>query len=105
MERGKLKHKAIIEMPIKTSDGMGGFTEKWAVAGTRMASIWNKRSGEHVVDGKITHSALWSVRISYFEDLDTGYRLNVKGVHLNILSMMPVDFGYRYIDLVCRVLD
>ena len=105
MERGKLKHKAYIEMPIKTSDGVGGFTETWGLAETRMASIWKRRSGEHVVDGKITHSAMWDVRISYVKDLKTGYRLNVNNIHLEILSVMPVDFGKRYIDMVCRTLE
>ena len=105
MQRGKLKHKAIIEMPIKTSDGMGGYTESWGIAATRMASVWKRRSGEHVVDGKITHSALWDIRIDYVDALKTGYRLNIDNTKFEILSAMPVDFRKRYLDLVCRVLS
>ena len=106
MQRGKLKNKAYIEMPTKVADGMGGYTEgSYAHIATRMASVWKRRSGEHVVDGKITHSALWDVRIDYVKELKTGYRLTIEGVAFEILSVMPVDFRKRFHDLVCRVLE
>ena len=105
MERGRLRHKATIERPEKTADGMGGFTEEWHVFAVRQASIWRRRSGEHYVDGKLVHAALWDIRITYVPNLKSGYRLLVEDSVFEILSVMPTEFKKRYVDLVCRVIE
>ena len=105
MERGKLKHTADIEYPVKVADGMGGSTETWSSFAVRQAAIWGKRGGEHVVNDKLTHAALWNIRISYVADLKSGYRITVEDSTFEILSIMPVQFQKRYIDLTCRVMD
>ena len=105
MQRGKLRHRVDIEHPIQTADGQGGFTNAWHLFVRRNASIWKRKSDEHVQEGKTVHVALWDVRVDYIPNLKTGYRMNYDGTVFEILSSMPVDFKKRYTDMVCRVIE
>lgn len=105
MRLGQFKHRVDIKQPVKTADGMGGYTETWSTVAVRQAAIWNYKGKERVVDGKLTEETIWNVRIRYYADIHSGMRLVLGDTTFEILSVAPFEFRKIYQDLSCRVLN
>ena len=105
MNPGRLRHRVEIQQPIKTADGMGGFTEGWSSMAIRQAAIWNLKGKEKVIDGKLTEETIWNIRIRYLEGIGSGMRVVYGNTVFEILAVAPFEFRKIYQDLSCRLHD
>jgi len=107
-----LKKVITIEEYANTTDGMGGFTKVWSTVtglGSLRAAIWPISARERIENQQIEHEITHRVRCWYRSGIEPENR--VKWVYagttryFKIQSIINVDEGNRYIDMICEEID
>ncbi len=101
----RLKKRIIIEEPIRTADGAGGFTITWNRVGDAWVEIVpkNQVSNRESFDyGKLNNNSLYSVVLRYREDIKHTMRLVVDGQVLNIRAIINPDFGRKTLEIIAE---
>ena len=78
----------VITRKTLTSDGMGGFTETWAAAGTVVGRVWpaTESGAESLMADRITESDAWVITVPYATDVTAKDRITADGRTFEVVS-------------------
>ena len=105
---GKLNKRVVIQHPVSTADGMGGFTVVWTDLSTIWAGIWPVSAAEMVRSMQATMEITHRIRIRYQRyDIKPQYRIKftdtVKGArYFNVISITNPNEHQEWLDLLCK---
>lgn len=79
---------AVISRKTLTADGMGGFTETWAAAGTVSCRVWpaTESGAESLLADRITESDAWVITLPYATDITAKDRIVADGRTFEVVS-------------------
>lgn len=102
---GNLRHRVVLEAPVRTPDGGGGSVVGW----TPVAEVWAEiRTGQgqeamiaEALSGRVSHV----VTIRYRDGVDHTMRLRFGGRLFAITAVVDHDEGHRFLACYCREQD
>lgn len=103
MNIGLLTHKMVIETPVLTPDGGGGFTVAWAHLDDVYAALTELGGQEMPQDAQITPSQPCRVVIHYRNDLGSKMRLREDATVYNIVSLRDPDGGKTWLEIIAQM--
>ena len=79
---------AVISRKTLTADGMGGFTETWAAAGTVTCRVWpaSESGAESLIADRITESDAWVITVPYATDITAKDRVVADGRTFEVVT-------------------
>lgn len=82
---------AVITRRTLTSDGMGGFTETWAAAGTVTCRVWpaQESGAERLIADRITEADAWVLTLPYGTDVLADDRISADGRTFEVVAPLP----------------
>ena len=105
---GKLNKRVVIQHPVSTADGMGGFTVVWTDLSTIWGGIWPVSAAEMVRSMQATMEITHRIRIRYQRyEIKPSYRIKftdtVKGTrYFNIASIVNPDERQEWLDILAK---
>lgn len=100
MDVGKLDKRITIERKEATKNAAGEKVNNWVKVKTVWANIRFERGMEAIRNGKDTAVRRASMRIRVRKDVDESMRVVYQRQAYNIHSVLPVDDGRTFMDLV-----
>lgn len=78
----------VISRKTLASDGMGGFTEAWAAAGTVIGRVWpaTESGAERLIAERITEADAWIVTLPHGTDVVAKDRITESGRTFEVIS-------------------
>lgn len=89
----RLRHRVVIETPVRSSDGQGGSSISWNSVATVWSEIRSVRSGsaEPVVAGKRQAEVTYEITLRYRNDVSAKERIRYGERLFNIRSVDNID--------------
>jgi SPP1 family predicted phage head-tail adaptor len=78
----------VISRKTLIADGMGGYTETWAAAGTVSGRVWpaSESGAESLIADRITESDAWVITVPYATDITAKDRVVADGRTFEVVS-------------------
>ncbi len=99
IETSTMSSTAVIRRNSPTSDGMGGYSDSWSIAGTTVCDVWaintNRSNRENTTAGGqiITH-AQWFITVPYNTDVTAKDRLEIDSRTFE-LTFVPASHSWN----------
>ena len=100
IDPGMLSHELVLEEPVETPDGAGGFTIVWNALATVWARLEPLNPETEVWAGRAPSEQTHRVTLRYRTDVRQGMRFRKLTRLFPILSVQDADETGRY--LICR---
>jgi SPP1 family predicted phage head-tail adaptor len=97
---GKLRHRLILEQPLRTDDGGGGAEAGWEQVAELWAAVEAVSGTETVAADRVSGHASYLITIRYREGLTPAMRFRRGAEGFHILSVLDRDGRKRF--LVCH---
>jgi SPP1 family predicted phage head-tail adaptor len=99
MAAGPLRERIEIQAKTLTSDGMGGFTETWAIVATVWGRTWGATGNERQLATMSQAQVSRHFAVRYFADLTTQHRVIFEGQSYNVTFVNHIkQDGMTYFD-------
>ena len=102
---GQLRHRLILEAPVRTADGAGGAIEAWTTIAEIHAVLRAISGSEPVahdrISGRITHE-IWLRPLAALAP-SLRFRLAARLFHIH--AVLPADEKYRRVRCLCEERD
>lgn len=86
----------VIKRPVRTSDGMGGYTEVYTPVGTVPCHIWRTREANEIVSGAMVQSkADWYVAVPVGTDIREIDYGEYNGITTYQIIHVPLDVTWN----------
>ena len=99
---GSLRHRVMIEAPVRANDGGGGALITWTPVAEVWASITPQAGAESVVaeavSGRISHEIVMRHR----DDIAPAMRIRLGSRKFDILAALDIDERRRRLRCLCR---
>jgi len=104
---GDMRDVVTIQKPVRTADGMGGYTESWQDVARVNAVIMPLKTYELALAAQLKQNHTHRVVIRYRSDVKRGYRVAVgnKAEQTRMFyveTVMEIDNRRRFLILECR---
>jgi SPP1 family predicted phage head-tail adaptor len=99
---GDLNKIITIQYPIKTSDGMGGFSESFNDACTTFCAIWPVSAKEQIQSDQMAMTATHKIRIRYRRVMKPDWRIKYANRYFSIVSIINKNEANKMLDLLCN---
>jgi len=78
----------VITRRTLVADGMGGYTETWAAAGTVAGRVWpaTESGAESLIADRITESDAWVITLPYATDVTAKDRISYEGRTFEVVA-------------------
>ncbi len=97
-----LRHKIIVEKPVRLSDGAGGYSITWQPHCILWAAVSNNSGKESYVAGKNTPIYSHVFRIRYTADISEEMRIHFDERVFNIRALINVNQDNVILDVVAE---
>lgn len=98
---GELRHRVFFQRAISTDDGYGGKVQTWINCGEAWAKIAPLSGREyfdaHQIQAEVTHR----ITMRYRTDLTTDLRLSAGGRVFEIESILDLNEGHQFLEVLC----
>lgn len=101
MRIGKLRHRLVIEKPVRTADGAGGAAVSWAKLAVVRGSIETPATRERFAAQKIQSEASHLIRMRHLEGIGPEMRIRFGSRLFKVLGIDDVDERGRELVLNC----
>jgi len=102
---GRLRHRVVLERPVRESDGGGGAAETWEPVAGLWAMI-ELRSGKEAVEAdRLSGTRKLDVTIRYRPDVAPHMRFRLGGRLLDIRTVLDEDDRRRFLKCECEERD
>lgn len=101
IDPGRFRSELMLEMPVRTGDGMGGHVESWQEIAVVFALVEPRSARRRWAAGQVNSRVTHRVTLRSRADIATGHRFRRGSRALTILSAFDPDESARY--LVCDV--
>lgn len=98
---GALRHRLVIEQPMRVPDGGGGATITWTALATVWGAIEPLRGGESVEAEALASRVSHRIRIRHRAGLSSDMRFRDGGRIFSIRSLNDPDGRRRWLDCLC----
>lgn len=95
-----MRARLVLEQPVQTADGAGGFIRTWQEVASLWAHIQPLNGSEQMDDGQLASAVRLRVRIRYRGDVAASMRLRHCTRFYNIRAVMHED--NRQLVLLCE---
>lgn len=102
MQVGQLNKRVTLQYPVRTSDGMGGFTTVWTDSLKVWSAIWPTSASEQVKSLKETMTISHRIRIRYKSGVLSSWRVKFGSRYFNIVSLVNPEERREWLDLICK---
>lgn len=102
MNIGDLNKRITIQYPIKTADGMGGWTTTWGDAATVWAAIWPISASEVVQANAPAMVISHRIRIRYRSVLRASWRIKYGERYFNIVAIINPNMANKVLDIMAK---
>lgn len=84
----------VISRKTLASDGMGGFTETWAAAGTVTGRVWpaTESGAERLIADRITEADAWVITLPHGTDVVAKDRIVEGSRTFDVIAPLPHDW-------------
>ena len=102
---GYLRHRVVLEWPVREADGGGGAVETWEPVADLWAMI-DARSGKEAVEAdRLSGSRKVDVTIRYRDDVTADMRFRLSDCVLDIRAVLDEDGRRRFLTCTCEERD
>lgn len=91
-----------LQAPLRSSDGMGGFSVTWSTEATVWAAIWPVSATETIKGGRDGLTVTHRIRIRYRDGVKGSWRIFWGARYFNIVSVIEPNTGHRWLDILCK---
>ena len=98
---GALRHRLVLESPVRVSDGGGGAVRTWNIVANVWAAIDPRDGTESIVAEAIAGRNTFAVHMRYRSDVAPAMRLRLDTRIFEILAVFDADDRRRFLE--CRV--
>ena len=102
MRIGDLKKRILLQSPVRTPDGVSGFTLTWKDEDIIWAALWPLSANETVQAMQTGMIVSGRIRIRYKADLKASWRIKYGNRYLNIVSIINPNEKGEYLDLLVK---
>ena len=102
MRIGDLRHRVELQSVTRVADGMGGFSDTWALVDKVRAAIWPVSAKEQMRADAPTMTITHRVRIRYYADLTPAWRIMFGTRYFSIVSIVNLNEKKEMLDLLCK---
>ncbi len=102
MRIGDLKKRIDLESPVRTSDGMGGFSIVYKNEATIWAAIWPISASEQVQAMQTVMTISHRIRVRYVADIKASWRIKFGDRYFNIVSIINPNEKGQLLDIMCK---
>jgi SPP1 family predicted phage head-tail adaptor len=102
MRAGDLNKIIMIQCPMKTPDGMGGWVTTFVAAATVFAQISPVTAREQVWGMQTVMTISHKITIRYRSVLKASWRIKYGNSFYNIVSIINVDMANDYLEIMCK---
>ena len=102
MSAGILNKRIILEAPVKTSDGMGGFSESYSTVAEVYAAIWPVSATDILRNNAPVMEVTHRIRIRYRSVMKSAWRISWAGRYFSIVSIIDPNMKHEWLDLLCK---
>ena len=99
---GDLNKRVEIQVPTKTTDGMGGFTVVFGTTTTIWAAIWPVSASEQVKANATTMTISHRIRIRYRSAFKSSYRIKFGTRYFSIVSILNPNERGEWLDILAK---
>ncbi|HEJ7889809.1 TPA: phage head closure protein [Serratia liquefaciens] len=103
MQAGKLRHRIILQKPVKVQDPTSGeMIDTWQDVSNLWAEVSPLSAREFVAAQAMQNAVTTRIKIRYRRDISVKYRILFRGNIFNIEGVLPdPDSGLEYLTLPC----
>lgn len=94
---GDLRHRVVIESPLRTSDGAGGSTTEWQIVAEVWAAIWSRAADETFALDRLVGTASHDIWIRFRADVTPDMRMRCGPRTFDILGAIDVEDRGRWL--------
>lgn len=103
MKAGPLRHRILIQRPVKKQDpNTGAIIDLWENVQTRWAEVVALSARDFIAAKSFQSEVTTRIKIRYCDWITSGYRVLFRGKVFNIEGVLPdPDSGLEYLTLPC----
>ena len=99
---GALRHRIVLEAPIRSADGGGGATVVWAPVAELWAAIAPTTGSESVLAESVTGRVSHEIVVRHRADIEPAMRFRLGQRRFEIAAVLDVDERRRMLRCLCR---
>jgi SPP1 family predicted phage head-tail adaptor len=99
---GELRHRIVLEAPVRTADGGGGATVSWMLVAETWAAIRPVGGSESVVAEQIAGRVSHVIELRHRSGVEPRMRIRREARTFEILAVLDVDERRRRLRCLCR---
>lgn len=98
---GELRQRVFIQQPVTEEDGYGGKPVTWITVGSAWAKVEPLSGREYFFAHQIQAEVSHRITLRYRQDVREDMRLSVNGRILEIESILDLDEGHQFLEILC----
>ncbi len=102
---GALRHRVVLERPVRAADAGGGADETWEPVAELWAAVTARSGKEDVFADRVSGARRVDVTIRYRDDAAPGMRFRLGDRQLNIRAVLDEDGRRRFLKCDCEERD
>ncbi len=102
---GALRHRVVLERPVRAADDGGGAAETWEPVATLRAAVTARSGKEEVFADRVSGERRVEVTIRHRDDVTPGMRFRLGARRLDIRAALDEDGRRRWLKCDCEERD
>jgi len=102
---GALRHRVVLERPVRQADDGGGAAETWEPVAELWAAVTARSGKEDVFADRVSGARRVDVTIRYRDDATPGMRFRLGDRRFDILAVLDEDGRRRFLKCECEERD
>lgn len=102
LKAGELNRQILLQLPVRTPNGRGGFTKGWSEPRRVWAKMVMLKGDEALQHNLVRKRQIWRVTVRYRSDINVECRATYKGEALAITSCDDPTGKRERLEMICE---